>query len=138
LTAVQVVEDAWLTSQVVVENRDAAPKTLSARVQGAVTLQGAGISLEADPTLRESAQVAAADDTADLAGADSHDFGARTTGASSSVMLSAANQDLSAFVGTGTVALSASATATGAVGGPGNFLAGVNSQAAAAVRVIYH
>jgi hypothetical protein len=139
LTAVEIVNEGALTSRVQIESLDAAPGTVQGQVAGKFLLQGpGGASVETDVSATQQAQVAAFDGTADFQGADSVDFGDKTASGSQSVVLDGASQDLSAFIGKGTVALTETAQAQSQAAGAGNLMAMIKSTSSAHVKVIYH
>jgi hypothetical protein len=139
LTSVQIVSDAQLNTDVQAENLGNAPQNVQAQVQGTVTLQGpGGLSLTSNPATTLSDTLQASDGTVDLSGADSKDFGAQPIAAQTqSLVLNAATQDLSSWVGTGTVNLSETASATSNFSGSGNLAALVRTTAQGHVKVIY-
>jgi hypothetical protein len=137
LTGVQIVQEGTLTSHVVTENRDTQPQNISATVQGTITLQAGGVTLQSNPTVQASDQVKAFDNTTDLSGPDTNDFGAQSNTDTQTTTLTAPTNDLSAFIGTGTVSLTETGTATGSVQGPGSMAAWLDTQGSANVKVIY-
>jgi hypothetical protein len=139
LTSVEIVNDGTLTSHIMIESLDAAPGTVQGQVTGTFLLQGpAGVSVTTGVSATESAQVAAFDGAADFQGASAVDFGDKSAAGSKSVVLDGSTQDLSAFVGTGTVALKETAQAQSQAAGAGNLMALITSKSTAHVKVIYH
>jgi hypothetical protein len=139
LTGVEIINDATFTSAIKIESLDNAPSEVTATVSGTLALQGPGVnSLVTSPENSEKVNVDAFDGTMDFAGPSGHDFGTKRATGSQAVTLSAANQDLSAFVGTGAVNFTETAHATSSASGPGNLLSMINSTASGNLRVIYH
>ncbi len=139
LTAVQIVQQGTVTSDVQVENKDAEAQTISAQVNGTMTVQVAGATLSTNPTLQQSAALAGSDGSADWSGPDSRDFGPQNATSTNAVMLSASSgANLSGFVGTGSVAVTENAAANASISGPGNLLASACTQGSADVQVIYY
>jgi hypothetical protein len=141
LTAVEIVQDAKITSSIKVDNLDAIASTVEGKINGTVTLQAAGVSpLKA--TLKEvdeSATVNASDGTMGFTGAAAHDFGPKDAPADhQDVILDAAKTDLSSFIGTGKATVSESGTADVCVCGPGNLLSLVKSTVSGQTKIIYY
>jgi len=142
LTGVDVTVDGALTSQISAENTShSAPASIASVISGTLTLTApGGISLAA-PLNNPGASFGAAtyDGTTDYAGTSGHDFGAQTASVTKSVSLSGSNgDDLSPFVGTGTLPASFAAEATSTASGGGNLMVLTNSTATATITVTYH
>jgi hypothetical protein len=138
LTGVQVITQGTLTSDLKVENLDGAPSNVSGQISGTVSLSVPGASpLTVAPTLNESTALPASNGAGGFSGTSGHDFGPQSAQDSTSVTLSAANQDLSAWVGTGTVTLQQTAQSASTVTGSGNLLSQVGTTASGGVRVLY-
>ncbi len=139
LKSVEIVLDGTLTSHLRVENDDSAAATISGSVNGTLSVQAGGLTpVQAMAANSDSATLAAWDGADDFAGASGRDFGSHTANPTKDVTFDAQSNDLSAFLGTGTVSLNESAQATSSVTGAGNLLAALGTQAGAQVRVIYH
>ncbi len=139
LTAVEIVNESTFTSAIKIESIDNAPSDVNATVSGNLTLQGPGVNaLVTSPENVQHASVGASDGTMDFAGPSGHDFGTKSATGAQSVLLEATNQDLSAYIGTGSVSFTETAHATSSASGPGNLLSLINSTASGKVRVIYH
>jgi hypothetical protein len=138
LTGVQVILNGTLSSHVKVESFDGAPSNFAAQVNGNLQLQGPGIqSLAVTPSLSENSQLTAFDGTIDFGGTSGHDFGAQSAQASQSVTLTAGQNDLSAWIGTGNVSLTESAQSSSTMAGSGNEDTQVCSEGSGTVQVIY-
>lgn len=138
LTGVQVILNGTLTSHVKVESFDGAPSNFAAQVNGNLQLQGPGIqSLAVTPSLSENAQLTAFDGTLDFGGTSGHDFGAQSAQASRSASLTAGQNDLSAWIGTGNVSLTEAAQSSSTMAGSGNEDTQVCSEGSGTVQVIY-
>src|SRR5262249_24583843 len=139
LTAVDVIADTTLQTQLKVKNFDNAPATITGTFSGTVSLQAPGTDpLVAKPTDSEHATLPAFDGVVDLSGPSSHACGATVFHNTRSVSLDAAGHDLSAYVGTGSFPVTEAGTGTTAANGPGNLLSLVHTVTSASVRVIYH
>jgi hypothetical protein len=139
LTAVEIIAEATLTSQMNVENLGPNAAKVDGAFSGTLTLQAPGTApLVTNPTGNVSANVDPFDGTLDLAGPSGHDFAPTAMQTTKSVLLDAATTDLSAYVGTGKVTLTEGATATSTAAGPGNLLAMIRSATSADVKVVYH
>jgi hypothetical protein len=145
LTAIDIVNKGSLTSQIRVESMDQSPATITAQASGQLTLSGPGLSLTTlgtTPLLPTAQSVqtfnaSAYDGVSDFAGTSGHDFGPQTATGSQSVTLTAPS-DLTPYIGTGTVSLTESATATSSASGAGNLLSLISSTAGAEVDITYH
>jgi hypothetical protein len=138
LTGIQIISDGTLTSDVKVENLDGAPSNVGAQVNGNLSLQGPGFHpLVVNPSLSENTTLSAGDGGTSFGGTAGHDFGAQSAQASQSVTLSASENDLSAWVGSGTVSLTESAQSSSTISGSGNMMAQTHTTAGGSVRVIY-
>ena len=139
LQSVEVIYNGTLTSDLKAENDDTQAATIAGTVNGTLAVQAGGLNgVQATATNTNSATLAAFDGNNDFSGASGRDFGAQSNSGSNDVTFSAASNDLSAFIGSGSVSLTQSAQATSSITGAGNLLASVNSQASGQVRVIYH
>jgi protocatechuate 3,4-dioxygenase beta subunit len=138
LTSVDIINAGSITSQIKVENLDAAPATITATVAGSLTLSGAGFtSLVTNGSSSKTYNAGAFDGVIDFAGASGHDFGPQTAPGSTSFTVTTST-DLAHFIGTGSIALTEVAHATSAASGAGNLVAQINTTAATQVSVIYH
>jgi hypothetical protein len=139
LDSVEIINSATMDSDIQVKSLNPMASTVGGTVQGAVTLTaGNGSPLTVNLAASEQAPVAASDGQLALGGPGYHDFGTQTASDSAAVTLLAGQQDLSAFVGTGTVSVHESASAVWQGSGSATLLTLVDTQAAAHVRVIYH
>lgn len=138
LTAVEIQNAGSITSDIKVENLDAAPATITATVSGSLTLSGIGFTaLVTTTSASKTFNAAAFDGVVDFAGSSGHDFGPQTASGSTSFTVTNPS-DLAHFIGTGSVDLSEAAHATSAASGAGNLVAQINTTAAAEASVIYH
>jgi hypothetical protein len=138
LTGIDVINTTTLTTDMQEENLDAAAATITASVQGGVTVSGPGVQgLTASVQAADSFNAAPFDGTIDFSGPSGHDSGAKKPSASQSVTLTDP-ADLALFTGTGTVSFDGRATATSTTGGPGNVLTLINTTAGAELKVVYH
>lgn len=139
LTAVEIIHNGTLVSHLKVESDDSQAATISGSVTATLSLKPANLdAVNATATNADTAAVAAADGVDDFAGASGKDFGVHTSTGTQAMMFQAADRDLSAFIGQGTVNLTETAHVASSITGAGNLLAAVSSQASAHVRVIYH
>lgn len=142
LTQVDVTVDGTLTSRISAENTsESSPAPIASVVSGALALTApGGINLSA-PLNNPGATFNAGtyDGATDYAGTSGHDFGAQTAAVSKSLSLtSAGGDDLSMFVGTGTLPASFGAQATSTASGGGNLMVLTSSTATATVTLTYH
>jgi protocatechuate 3,4-dioxygenase beta subunit len=138
LTGVEIINNGTLTSDLKVENDDSAAATITGNVNATLSLQAGGLTpVNSTAAISNSATLAATDGTDDFSGPSGRDFGSQSNNGTNDVLFSANSNDLSAFIGTGTVSLTESAQVTSSITGAGNLLAAVNSQASANVRIIY-
>jgi hypothetical protein len=137
LNSVQVILNGKLNSDVRVENLDAAPSTVNAQVNGNLSLQGpGGTLLSVSPTISEnSTSLSPYDGTLDYGGTSGHNFGEQSASAQQSITLT---NNLSAWEGTGNVALTESAQSTSTVSGSGNEQVHICSEGSGTVTVIYN
>jgi hypothetical protein len=139
LTGVEIINDGTLTSDLKVENDDSASATIAGNVNATLSLAAGGLTpVNATVANSNSATLAASDGTDDFAGASGRDFGSQSNNGTNDVTFNANSNDLSAFIGTGTVSLTEAAQVTSSITGAGNLMAAVRSQASANVRIIYH
>src|SRR5262249_4227732 len=129
LTGVEIVNESTLSSTVSVESMDPSASHLKVLLGGDTSVSAPGVNAAAQVSVGgdEQADVAAFDGQFDFAGPSAKAFTPRDMTGSKSVLLSAADHDLSAFVGTGTVSLSLTADARSSVSGSGNLAALVNT-----------
>lgn len=139
LTSVQIINNGTLTSNIQVKNLDNSASSVTGTVSGTLTLTGTGFSsVVTKPSSTEQGNVDATDGQQTFSGPGFLDFGAKTAQGSDSVTLSTANgQDLSSFIGTGTINLTENSQATSSASGPGNLLTHITSSSSANVQVIY-
>jgi hypothetical protein len=138
LTAIDLVNASSITSQIKVENVDAAPATITGTVSGSLTLSGTGFSsLVTNSSSSKTYSAGPFDGVIDFDDPSGHDFGPQTaTGSSNFTITTASN--LAYFIGTGSITLSEVAHATSAASGAGNLVAQINTTAAAQITVVYH
>jgi hypothetical protein len=138
LTAIDIVNAGSITSEIKVENVDAAPATITATVSGSLTLSGAGFNaLVTNGSSSKTFNAGPFDGTVDFGGTSGHDFGPQTATGSTTFTITSAS-DLARYIGTGRVSLSEVAHATSSASGAGNLIAQIATTAAAQVSVIYH
>jgi hypothetical protein len=137
LNSVQVVLSGVLTSDVKVENLDAAPSTVNAQVNGNLSLHGpGGTLLSVAPTIADnSTSLTAYDGTLDYGGTSGHDFGQQSASAQKSITLTS---NLSAWEGTGSVSLTETAQSSSTVSGSGNEQVNIMSAGSGTATVIYN
>lgn len=138
LNSVQIILNGTLNTHVKVENLDAAPSTINAEVSGNLSLQGPGSStlLSVTPTITEnSTSLSAYDGTLDYGGTSGHDFGEQSASAQNSITLTS---NLSAWQGSGNVALTETAQSSSTVSGSGNEQVHICSEGAGDVTVVYN
>lgn len=139
LTGVEIINNGTLTSDLKVENEDSASATVTGDVNATLSLAAGGLNpVNTTASNSNSATLAATDGTTSFSGASGRDFGSQSSNGTNDVLFSADSNDLSAFIGTGSVSLTETARVTSSITGAGNLLAAVGSQASASVRVIYH
>jgi hypothetical protein len=138
LTAVDIVNAGSITSQIKVENVDAAAAAITATVSGSLTLSGAGFnSLVTNSSSSKTFNAGPYDGTVDFDDPSGHDFGPQTASGSASLTITDPNA-LSYFIGTGSVNLTEVAHATSAANGAGNLVAQISTSATAQISVVYH
>jgi hypothetical protein len=138
LTAVDIINAGSVTSQIKVENVDAAPATITGTVSGSLTLSGAGFnSLVTNSSSSKTYNAGPFDGVIDFDDPSGHDFGPQTATGSSNFTITTAG-GLAYFIGTGSVTLSEAAHATSAASGAGNLVAQINTTAAGQISVVYH
>lgn len=138
LNSVQIILNGKLTSDVKVENLDAAPSTVNAQVNGNISLQGPGGTtlLSVSPSIVDnSTSLSAYDGTLDYAGTSGHDFGDQSSTAQKSITLT---NNLSAWEGKGNVALTEAAQSSSTVSGSGNEQVHICSEGSGTATVIYN
>ncbi len=139
LDSVEIINSATMESDIQVKSLNPMASTVGGTVKGTVTLTaGNGSPLTVNLATNEQAPVAASDGQLNFSGPGFHDFGTQASSDSATVTLLSGQQDLSAFVGTGTVGVHESASAVWQGSGSATLLTLVNTEAAAHVRVIYH
>src|SRR4051794_864793 len=83
LTAVEIVDDATLTSDIKVENLDTTPQTATGTVSGTLTVQIAGMDpMALNPSTSESADLGAFAGAMGFTGPSARDFGNKSASAS--------------------------------------------------------
>jgi hypothetical protein len=140
LTGVEIISDGAFHTQAHVENLDTTAASVDSDFTGTLTLQApGGVTLTANPKATFNGTAGAFDGgTPDLQGTDTWDSGIQTvTAQTQTAQLSASTQDLSGFIGTGTVNLTENASATSCACGAGNLLGMVHTTAEGHVKVIY-
>lgn len=137
LNSVQIILNGKLTSDVQVENLDAAPSTVNAQVNGNLSLHGPGGTLvSVSPSIVDNnSALSAYDGTLDYAGTSGHDFGSQSASAQKSITLTS---NLSPWVGNGKVNLAEGGQSSSTVSGSGNEQVHISSDASGTVTVIYH
>lgn len=137
LVAVDIENDAEITSTIEAESLDSAPATLTATVSGDIeVVVGGSHRVLAVPMVNAGAFDAAPfDGTADFDGPSGHDFGSHT--ATESSTLTVDGPALADFVGPGSIELEASARATSRTEGGGNVLNRIATTAGARAQLTY-
>jgi hypothetical protein len=139
LQSVEIINTAAMDSAIQVKSLNPMPSTVGGTVHGTVALDvPGGQPLTVNLASSEQAPVAGSDGAMNFSGPGFHDFGDHASSDSATVTLTAGQDDLSAFVGKGTVGLQESARAVWEGSGSGTLLTLVNTQASAGVRVIYN
>ncbi len=146
LTSVEIISTGTLNTDVQVENAAPPPSTtpqsanVDVQVAGQFTLSSNGTALvqSSTNTLDDRTDLGPYDGSSDFTGPDSHDFSAQQATANGTVTLNASSQDLSAFIGTGTLQLNETAAVTSTDSGSGNFEQSIRSTADGSVRIIYN
>jgi hypothetical protein len=137
LTGVEIINKATLQTEYQVENLDAQAGTLTAAINGRVTVSAPGVSALATPvSSSNSFDAAAFDGNIDFTGPSGHDSGLQTNSGQQPVTLTDPGV-LQQFEGTGSVSIAAQAGATSTASGPGNMLTLTNASAGAEVDVVY-
>lgn len=137
LKSVQILLNGKLTSDVKVENLDAAPSAVNAQVNSTLALEGpGGTLLSVAPSITEnSTSLSAYDGTLDYGGTSGHDFGPQSASAQKSITLT---NNLAAWEGAGSVALTETAQSSSTVSGSGNEQVNISSAGSGSVTVIYN
>jgi protocatechuate 3,4-dioxygenase beta subunit len=139
LESVEISYNGTLTSDLKVENDDAQAATVTGTVNGALSVQAGGLgAVPTTETNSNSATLPAFDGTNDFSGTSGTDFGSQSNSGTNDVTFNANANDLSAFIGTGTVPVTQTAQVTSSISGAGNLMAAVSSQSSGQVRIIYH
>jgi hypothetical protein len=137
LTSVEIINTGSITSDISAENTsNTSPTTISGTVSGVLSLTGTGFQL--DTNLANNAGTFNAtvfDGSLDFSGSSGKDFGPKTASGSKSITLT--GDAMQAYIGTGTVQVTESTTATSSATGGGNVLVGVQSNGQAGVEVVY-
>jgi uncharacterized repeat protein (TIGR01451 family) len=136
LQSVVITENGSITSTIKAENTSPSPSTINATVAGTMTLSGPGIS--GPLTLLQNAgtfNASAYDGTLDFGGTSGITFAPQSANGSAQITLT--GSQLTAFEGTGTVALTESANATSSATGSGNLIVSIASTGQASVTVTY-
>src|SRR6185437_14036805 len=111
---------------------------VNAQVNGNLTLQGPGFNpLSVTPSINESTTLSAYDGTLDYGGTSGHDFGDQSAQASKTITLAASENDLAAWIGSGTVSLTETAQSSSMLSGSGNEQAHLCAEGSGNVKVIY-
>jgi hypothetical protein len=138
LTAVDIINAGSITSEIKVENVDAAAATITATVSGSLTLSGSGFSsLVTNSSSSKTFNAGPFDGTVDFDDPSGHDFGPQTASGSMSFTITDPNA-LSYYLGTGSINLTEAAHATSAATGAGNLIAQISTTASAQISVVYH
>jgi uncharacterized surface anchored protein len=141
LTSVQITFDGTLQTDMKVQNLDALTQTITQTVNGDMKLQVGNITnpLEVGVTASQTKQLAGSDGTIDttFSGPSSADSGQQSSDQTKTLTLTAGTDDLSAFLGTGTVKLTDTATATSSSTGSGNLLSLIQTSALGKVTITY-
>ena len=138
LTAVDIVNAGSITSDIKVENVDAASATITATVSGSLTLSGAGFNaLVTNGSSSKTFNAGPFDGSIDFGGTSGHDFGPQTATGSTTFTITSPSA-LANYIGTGMVSLTEVAHATSSASGAGNLIAQIATTASAQVSVIYH
>lgn len=137
LVAVDIENDAEITSTIEAESLDSAPTTLTATVSGEINVLVAGShSVLAVPMVNAGQFDAAPYDSApDFAGPSGHNFGSHT--ATETATLTVDGNGLGAFIGSGSVEVKATARATSRTEGGGNVLNRIATTAGARAGLTY-
>ncbi len=137
LTAVDLAGSATITSGIKAESLDSDATVLWATVSGSVilALPGGRTLAEAPAVDVGSFDASAFDGVADFAGPSGHDFGSHSATDSNSLVVTGAG--LPAYVGTGTVSLTASTAASSRTSGGGNVLNQINTTAGGQATLTY-
>lgn len=134
LTALAFTLTGTVGGTLAIENRDIAARTAATRVDGTVASGGA-LYLETRPTSTTTTALAAYDGATDFAGASGRTVALATGSATASRTYNrgagAGATDLSAFVGTGAVAVPVAASVTSSVTAGGNVTARITPAAGA-------
>jgi hypothetical protein len=137
LTSVEIINSGSITSDISAENTShTSASTIQATVSGTLSLTGTGFQL--DTNLQDNAGTFSAtvfDGNLDFSGGSGQDFGPKTASGSKSITLTGG--DIQSFIGTGSVQVTESTSATSTAAGGGNILVGVHSNGQANVEVVY-
>jgi hypothetical protein len=138
LTSVQITYQAAIHTDMKAENLDAAAQTVTTSVNGDLKLQvGTVGALDVGVNVNQTKQLSAYDGVSDFAGTSGMDSGEKDSGDTKTLTLTAGQNDLSAFIGTGTVSLSNIATATSTASGSGNLLSTIQTTATGKATIVY-
>jgi large repetitive protein len=133
LTSVDILVNGTLTSDIKIENTDGSSGQVNASVSGNITMSGIpGTTNPVVTTLNGTPQQTT------IAPDGTVDFGAQTVSGSQTITLDATQQDLSAYIGTGTISVTEQANSTSSATGPGNIVDTIASNGGATVQIVYH
>jgi hypothetical protein len=139
LTGVEIIDQSTLTSTASVESLDNAPTQVQVQLSGEATLSGGGLAgLKVSLSGAETANLSAFDGKFDFGGPSGKQFAPDAMTGSNSLMLTAGQNDLSAWIGAGSVTLNLEAEASSSVAGSGNLASIVSTNVSGLVKVIYH
>jgi protocatechuate 3,4-dioxygenase beta subunit len=139
LVSVSITNSGSITSDIQVENTSTSSSSLiNGTVGGSLTLTGPnGLSILTNLSQYAGSYSATAyDGHLDFSGTSGDDFGSKTANGTNTITLS--GNDLTAFIGTGSVQLTENAVATSHATGGGNLVVSASSTATAQVTVVYH
>ena len=137
LTKVEVTLSGAISGSAKYENTDTSPATIFLNLQADIQIQGPTGSLQVSPSIQNTDQADEYDGQIDFGGSSGGTFPNLTASKSQVTTLTSATDDLSPFIGTGTVVFSATATAASSGSGSGNLILQFSVDAAATVPVKY-
>jgi SdrD B-like domain len=132
LNEVDILVNGTLTSDIKIQNTDGSSGQVNASVSGNVSLSGIP-----DTTNPLVTTLNGKPEQATIASNGNVDFGAQTVTGSQTITLTSSQQDLSAFVGKGTITVNESANSTSTATGPGNIVDTITSNGGANVQIVY-
>ncbi len=137
LTKVEVTLSGAISGTAKYESTDPNPTTIALNLKADIQIQGPTGSLQVSPSIQKIDQAGPYDGQIDFGGPSGGTFPDLTASKSQVTTLTSSTDDLSPFIGTGTVVFSATAAGASSGSGSGNIITQFSVNAAATVPVKY-